>query len=322
MPQEHPKPNWSSIFKKLGKLINLVVMISCLHACNNPESKNDESTLQDSSGVAKRDLSWVNDFKARGCELAGGMGNFVVDKTLADSMIHHFDTIYKVDDTHTDIPAFRDTYWIDACTISAVADFLRNSHNHDGVRIYFGCGLEDDPGYGTDPIKRKSTIFIYPTTKRIPSRANKSDHLDGDPSQISIGNCAPSDYIKPPHLSVPEIEQFNIVYRKSSGPAARQKDSLSRSIWLDSCVIYFIDEAIKANSNVVDGINVKGAAYFKNFPKPIRGKFKPNQSTLIIALSNNDNTHSDNWDIIEEVKNKFFRGGGLNHGELCPDDCP
>jgi hypothetical protein len=243
-------------------------------------------------------------------------------------MIYHFDTIYKRDDSHTDARAFLNSYWIDSCTVSAIADFLRTSGQHDGIRIYFGCALQNDPAYGTDQYKKKSTLFIFPTIKRTSTSPEVSEHGDNlIPIPIPTTCLFRSEYIKPAGSATAEIGEFSKVYCKSTNPVAKQKDSLSKAIWIDSCVIYFIQKTLRKNSATVDGINIRTAAYFDNFTTTIKGRFKPNQSTIIIVPSSPGATgsHTDNWQITEDIFNVTKRikkiKGAFNHGELCPKAC-
>lgn len=302
----------------------LLLLLSCNNNSDNAENSKESKT--DTQKVAGKDLSWIDPYLTDGCILhAQGMRNFLIPSTLSDSMIKHFDTTYKVDDSKKDIKAMSNSYWIDSCTISAIADFLRQSKMHSGVRIYFGCSLNEDPNLGTDQYKKRTTIFIFPTKERVsPDPIKISEHED-DLIQIPANSCPlKSEYLKPASGASPEIGEFNKVYRKSTAPVKFQKDSLSQAVWVDSCVIYFIQKTLRSFSSITDGVNIRTAAYFDNYTGTVRGRFKPNQSTIIIVPSSpdNNNSHIDNWEIIDAILSyKSIKGAGLNHGELCPQIC-
>jgi hypothetical protein len=315
--------------KKYILAVSCFLTLTCIFSCNNDEKKTDEKEavpVANAGEISEYNFDWINDLSATAiCDSAGGAGNFLVSKTLGDSMINHFDTIYRLQDDHiTKVRAFDSSYWIDACTVAAIAKFLKDSNRHDGIRIYFGCSLTADPVYGSNQYKKKTTLFIFPTKKRAATSPDMSEH-GNELIQIPVSGCTPgSSYLKAPGNANPEIDAFNITYRKSSGPVKFQKDSLSQAVWIDSCVIYFIDNLLKNNSSIVDGINIRTAAYFENFAKPIKGRWKKNQSTIIIVPSSlREGKHEDNWDIITALKTKKKKqlAGAFNHGELCPKAC-
>ena len=312
--------------KKNLLLIFCTLLIVCILSCNGDEKEQDgKKTVSTTAKISTYNFDWIDKRSDNICESHGGAGNFIIGSTLSDSMINHFDSIYRMQDDHqTKVRAFDSSYWIDACTVSAIAKFLKTSTKHDGIRIYFGCSLKPDLSYNSDQYKQKTTLFIFPTQPQTSTNSDMSEHGD-DLIQIPTSGCAiKSNYLKPPGNANSEIEAFNKTYRKSTTLARLQKDSLSQAIWIDSCVIYFIDNLLKSNNGIVDGINIRTAAYFENFNKPVKGRWKKNQSTIIIVPSSLDHgRHIDNWDIIDALiaQKKRRLSGALNHGELCPQVC-
>jgi hypothetical protein len=307
----------------MKKLLGIVLplLICFFYSCNNVENKNT-AALADSSNTEANKIDRVDDFLTKGCDSAGGLANFLIDSLHAVDMIKNFNDIYKRDDKHADIRAFLNSYWIDSCTITSIATFLKKSNRYDGIRIYFGCALVDSAGYDNDPYKKKTTLFIYPTYKRKVTDPKMSEHMDSL-EVMPTDNCSlHCEYIKPPTFATSEIYEFNRTYRKST--AKVQKDSLSKSIWIDSCVIFTIQNVLRNFSTDVDGVNIRTAAYLPSFTKTISGKIYKNQSTILIvpsSPSNGGKDHLDNWNIIQKILDKHNYGSALNHGELCPQVC-
>ncbi|HMJ46125.1 MAG TPA: hypothetical protein VK498_02285 [Ferruginibacter sp.] len=305
----------------------LVALISILfYSCSNDEKKSEE---KETTGVAytstkeKYNFEWFENYWGNSCDYVGGMANFVIRHTLADSMINHYDTIYDKDDADQSINALLNNYWIDSCTIFAISKYLKTTAKYDGIRFSFGCSTIKEPGsYPGQQYQNTSTIFIYPTT------ISATGHKDSTEIVIPVPNCTTSNYIKPYPEASGKISVFDKIYRKRSKPGnPALKDSLSQGVWIDSCVVYFIEKLIRENKDTLDGVNIKLAAYLGNETTSPRGKFKPHQSTMIIVPTSpaqgDPNTHIDNWEIIEILMKKKAKAfsAGLNHGELCPNKC-
>jgi len=305
-----------------------LITISFL-SCNEGGKKAEDETaaLADTSILSKYNYDWFDNYWQNSCKSVGGMGNFIVRHSLADSMINHYDSIYDKDDSNHSINALLNEYWIDSCTIFAIASYLKTTAKYDGVRISFGCSTVTETGtYPSQQYQNTSTIFIYPTTVSA-----TPGHKDSTEIVIPVSGCStPSKYIKPYTEASGKMFVFDKIYRKHprlSDPIL--KDSLSKGVWIDSCLIYFLEKFIKENSDTLDGVNIKLAAYFGNEADPTlpRGRLYKNQSTIIIVPTSPDisnrNNHIDNWEIIELLMKKKAKklSGALNHGELCPKSC-
>ena len=291
-----------------------------LHSCNNNENKSDLKEISAKTDTSKEyNFDWADKFLQSNCSNPEGIGNFLISHSLADSMKNHFDSIYRKDDSRRDINAFLKNYWLSSCAIIDISSYLRkNSDKFDGIRINFGCSaINDYNSYPNQQYTNKTTFFIIPTVH------SANGHKDSTQAMIPLPSCPNGcEFIKPYSEVSTKIAVFDKVYRKYNlSSRIALKDSLSKGIWLDSCVISFIADLLLKFPTILDGVNLVTGAYFGNEPKVPNGLFRKNQSTIIIVPSNII-THSDNWDIIEAfMSSKRVSGTGLNHGQLCPEIC-
>ena len=265
------------------------------------------------------------------CLFSGGSRRFIIEEADARPMLARFDNIYKTDDLGHTVNALLNNYWIDSCTVFRIASYLR-SQQYDGVRVYFACEEQENTGaYPGEQYKNKSSIFIYPTqTLAAPPPAGQSEHVDVDVVIPTTGCSIPTGYFETKAAASGKLSSFKTVYRKTGAGGIALKDSLSISVWVDSCVVFALEKFIKDNSaKRIDGANIKMAAYETKdlVLRPSQKHHK--QSTFIIVPTNPNTTggHDDNWTIIKSFY-KFIRAyrpagapGGMNHGELCPQVC-
>lgn len=270
------------------------------------------------------------------CISVGGIANFIIPSKQAQIMIGHFDTVYRQDDEYKPISAFDPTYWIDSATIFKIEQFLQSKTKtgdliYDGIRIYLACEVNpDENNYHNEMYQNKTTIFIFPTTKRsFPTVTSQSTHMD---SLVKIPGTN-SPYVQENDNASPKIKAFTEFYRKHNIPRSGEwKDSLSKSIWIDQCVISSVAKLLRLKKANLDGVNITMAAYNDNMYYSINkpenlGLLYPNQSTLLIVPTNLDHgKHVPNWDIIDclyqkLINKKEFFPSALNHGELCPQLC-
>ncbi len=317
--------------KKIIKAYFYVTVLVCFYSCNNaskeaPADKENPTATMDNA--AKLNLDDLNLFTDSVCIDAGGLANFIISETFARSMMVHYDTIYGRDDSHRPINAMKNNYWIDACTINAIASFLKSSGRHDGIRIKFGCEKDDDTAtFPGQQYKKKTTFFIFATTIRPnPSDPSNPDHTNDNSLTIPISSCTNgSEFIKPFAYANEKMLAFDKTYRKHLAPGGRAlKDSLSFGVWIDSCVISYLDKLIKTPRLQLDGVNVKLGAYFEKIPN-LKSQVYSNQSTIMMVPTSPDGTsHRDNWEVtgaFEAAFQKKFFNRALNHGQLCPNQC-
>jgi hypothetical protein len=324
-------------------LLPLCLPLLYLAACNSSgkeeEKKNTETAeVQPAEAKAKFNFDSPDFYKTAFCESAGGMANFIIRPTEADSMKNHFDTIYGIDDQRRYIDAMRKNYFIDSCTLYAIASFLRSSKKHDGIRILFGCEIKDNPRYGGQQHKRETTLNIWPTKFRAnPADPTEPSHDNDTKSIIPTTGCAgKTEFIR----SFTDFNQmraaFKNTYRKEQvSDGSRPKDSLSLGVWIDSCVIFYIEQMLKDNQLDLAGIFVRPAAYFTKQAN-LKSQVYAHQSTFILEpVSVRHGVQQPEYytrpDIINELikyldknqKLKFMPGGGstLNHSQLCPNQC-
>ncbi len=306
--------------RKLSISLLLLISILFLYSCN--EKKNDteeEKPAPVSEVTAEHNFDFLEEFPDGYCANAGGMANFIITKSLADSMTNNFDSIYKKDASKNDIKAMQNKYWLDTCTILAISKFLKDSvDSFDGIRISMGASTINDNGYGaSNPFKNKTTLIIYPTKK------SDSGHVDVNIPILSKACNQQSEYIKEfPKAS----SEMNVFIKKYYGKV-KPNDityTLSKGFWIDACVVHFIAAIIRDKSQEIDGINIKAAAYFGNEGVKVPGKIAKKQSTVVLVPSTGPN-HDDNWEVIEKMfsNKRFFAlfGGALNHSQLCPQLC-
>ena len=112
-------------------------------------------------------------------------------------------------------------------------------------------------------------------------------------------------------------------------PQPKQKDFFSKSIWIDSCVVFTLAKLLKLPNANSDGINMNLAAYDNYEPIHVPSMLYSNQSTVLLVPSTlAGGRHINNWAIVNCLFERFKKlyiasppPGGLNHGELCPQVC-
>jgi len=303
-----------------------------LYSCNGDQAKNQEKSGDSGSNDSKLVLHPFDKddtafFKI--CDSAGGLANFLVLKQEALKMMGDFDYIYKEDRAVYPVNALLNNYWLNAREISDIAQYLKQANKYDGVRIYMACALDpDEVTYKNQAYQNECTVFIFPTIKRNPPLGNplKTDHQTDQNSQLhTMPYASKCRYIKEFNVALPFITKFDELYRKNPmmGEKPQKKDALSKSVWVDSCVIYALDRILTAYSAELDGANIILGAYSKKNPK-CPSQLYPTQSTILLVPTNRGGAHQPNWDIIDlytKRVQKIFGAGGFNHGELCPQQC-
>lgn len=315
--------------KKYFLILSVAILNICLIACNgsgdngNQNSNNAQNTAEPPNpcyGIDKIDL----------CKDAGGIANIVIESTQAKKMIQNFKDIFKKEGG-ADIRAFEPVYWLDKCVINGVADFLRSRRDpttgqkFDGIRIYMACELSDNAGYGTDLYKRRTAVYIFPTINEAPTGTRTSNHKTIQQKISLTGTCS-SFFLQDYATAYPQHKAFDTIYRKEG--TTKLKDSLSRSIWIDSCIVFTLQKLANLRYANIDGININMATYDKTIPVAVPGRGGRDIVSTVILVPTHmvGSARKDYWDITDCLFNHAKALGwappsGLNHGELCPQIC-
>jgi hypothetical protein len=318
----------------------LICLSVCfLFGCGNGNEKkgvnNIASTVQkaanDSTITIETDT--IEDIISRHCvtQPGNGMANFIIQSATASTMITHFDETYGKYTTGSVITAFKRKYWIDKCTIYMLEDFLKKTARYDGVRFYFGAAAKTNPVYDP-PYQSETSIYINPTVL-----LNNKHHDSFD--QIVSNVCTTGlSYLTPHSSTSTPIAVFNNVYHNHPPTPPNPKYSLSNGVWIDSCVIYFVADLLRAYP-LIDGFNINTAAYLGNEINVPNGMQAGQEySTIIFSITSfNKSTqqHKEEREISDTIYNAFknyvvknnLLGTRksfdlyLNHGELCPNAC-
>lgn len=315
--------------KKYFLILFVAILNICLIACNgsgdhgNQNSGNTQNTAappDPCEGIDKIDL----------CKDAGGIANIVIESTQAQKMMTNFVNIFGKEGG-APIRSFEPVYWLDRCVVKGIADYLRTQTGPggkklDGIRIYMACELTDNPAYGTDPYKRRTSVYIFPTINQAPVPPATSTHQTVQQKIPLTGTCS-SSYLQDYTIADGQHRAFKSVYRKEG--TSKLKDSLSESIWLDSCILFTLEKLIRLPNANIDGVNLNMAAYDPTIVPtiPVRGRFKDIQTTIMLVPTHTvGGVRQDYWDITDCLF-KYAKAlgwappGGLNHGELCPQVC-
>lgn len=291
-----------------------------LISCNGEQGKTTTDSASADTAAAYNLESFDNAF-VNVCLDATGLANFIVDEPEGKDMITNFSGIYLKDDAGNAIRTIDPITWLDAKTISAILKYLRENNN-DGVRIFMGSEPNPDSQYGSDQYKHKVKVLIIPTVHKASTDPTKTEHLTDLKSTLDQVLSHPN--IESYTSTITKKNKFDEIYRKKPGTGLALKDSLSQSVWIDTCVLVAIHKLINITSANLDGVNINLAAYKTKDPKR-PSQLYANQSTMLLIPtkpSTSGNGHENDWDAIDRLKTKIkIVPGALNHGELCPQKC-
>jgi hypothetical protein len=303
----------------------VIILLFFMTACNE-RSKSETSTVDATDslhGVKDVDYSWMNNYIEQHCLAAGGMGNFLILSDSAEKMIRQFEYIYNKDTANSNepIPALIQNFPIDGPTVRIISDFLKNSNKYDGVRLHFAADPKSNPtAYPKPPYQNKTALYIFPTVYNSANKEHRDTWAYIDPSP------ATSPYLRTYASVSSAINVFERVYQRRMPDNTTTGNSLSKSVWIDSCVIFFMKAMLDQSQEEVDGYNIKMAAYLGTETRLPRGaeNIKLASTVLIVPTSPNAPGDRSNWEIMNRFlsqKDKAFFDA-LNHGELCPKNCP
>jgi hypothetical protein len=292
---------------KKTMMVTIIALASGgFYGCNGGEDKKAEEPKTETTAPSSS-KKLVN--LSKDCS---GIGNLAIEEEEAKKLIAHFEATYIKKGTAQELKFLTGSEWIDANVILSIAYFLEKpaNKNFDGVRFISSARSANE----------NSSVVLVPT------KAATTYHEDifGDyipmalPTEPEFKNFSRA-------FSAFEgmINNFERIYRGTTGIPSENLNPLSSSVWVDECVFYALKEIIENPDNDVDGIRVHFAAY-KNKDYDVPGQFDDNQSTIILVPTTGDGgTHNDRWDIIPSPeKTTYIKDAGYNHGELCPRNCP
>ena len=303
-------------YRILFAFVISVIVLSCNQSSSTkePELKVDSTnTIASNPEEALLDCS--------------GTGNFFIPSKKAKEMVSHFCGIYRKDDTGREIAALVDSVWIDSSIIVSLAHFLDSSDRHDGVRIYNGAYTSlDATNHPGQKYPNESTVVLVPTITRTSTALGQSTHQD-DYATFTMPDAYKKTEFKNYNLSKKEVDtlkiKFQKLYRLETNPddLYSKRDSLSRAIWFDQCVIIKLAQFLKDPNNHLDGVRIYSGAYDSFSSRTGDSQNKSNQSTLLMVLTSVG--HNDNWKFLDNkyMNDNKFKMASYNHGELCPKLC-
>jgi hypothetical protein len=296
---------------RIGKkyLVFISFILLFFFSCNNTDKSNDDAVTSPES-EAKSAIRLDIDCST--------IANFFIGKEKADSLMINFETVFMKKRTSQEDKRIVDSFWIDNCVIRSFSKFLNDSSHYDGVRIY---SMFKTPVFG----KNMTGIIMAPTVPEgTTHRARWGVKIK------EIASCKPLfdgyNVVESDAKKGRRKFEKNIRGEKVEGdPNSADLDSLSRGIWFSKCVIDSLTKYLEKTQLNLDGVNLHCAAYFKK--ETGTKQIKDVQSTFLFVLTepNGSGGHRERWDIISKlpwVIKKIKDGGGYNHGELCPSDCP
>ena len=286
----------------------ILILILCSFAskiiAQSPPVKADSAITQS-----------LDDDKIMVVEDCDGIANSFIDKDTAQDRIEHFRKVYRSGQAkNSGMELFEDSVWVDAEIIIAFANYLKRKSDRDGMQIISIKNNHND----------SSSICLVPT---VPKGNAKHKIKWGDRINITGENYQFRNFNLKKCYGKSLRRKFNKNYRKKRFLRKPIVDSLSESVWMQSCAFTYLSSLLANPNNNLDGIRVYFAAYFK---KEKLGNFQKydNQSTvLLVPTSRNERgEHITDWNIIQEkykipVKSIESPKKALNHGQLCPNNC-
>ncbi len=299
------------IMKTSIQILFSFLFIIFISSCNNKDSKKEKSNdVVDMQTVGVEDLDPKFLAFDDVCN-AAGIANVAIRRTLADSMMKHFKDIFIKPSEKINI--VKDSFWVEACTIKAVAEYMDTAKDITGLRIVFAAEKVNS--------QNVMKIFFVTTQQYVADKNRKDDKWDNSIPNLESCNDY-KKYFSKFRDAVEQIKLFDSAFRENKVPTSSYaiKDSLSKKVWIDECVIKALAKFMKA-APTVDGINIKLGAYFSKDTSFHNNQMYNNQSSVILVPTTKK---LDDWTIVEKiykrVMNKRF-DQALNHGSLCPQDC-
>lgn len=305
------------------KISFCVIMLGCIIlflSCNGSGTTREADSKIDSSKTSSSASKNI-------LVDCSGTGNFFISSVVAQKMKNDFCKIYRIDDAGKEIEPLLDSVWIDSCIIVSLANFLDTSAKHDGVRIYNGAYEKlDATAHPGQKYPNESTVILVPTIPRIKPAPKQSSHQDDYTKFNMPASCNATEF-KNYNLNETEVRSLKLQFQKlyrletNENDIDSKRDSLSRSVWIDECVIIKLAQFLKDPKNNLDGVRIYSAAYNAFSPDVYRSQKKQNQSTLLMVVTSKG--HNTDWDFLDaKFKNDDkYNIGAYNHGELCPQVC-
>lgn len=301
------------------KVLLACIFISVMCSCN--EGTNKTTKVSETAYADSARFSWLATAIPADCK-PDGLGDMLMNEADARQMIKTYDSIYNADrvNNRPSIEAMQKDFWLDANSVQELGKFFRDSSKYNGLSFHFAANPinEADREKYPEPYRNKTELYFFPTMKC---------------GEKPYGNTwaymnIKSQYIKPYNEVSSRIAVFNRKYVANQPGETQPGSSLSKSVWFSGCVLNFL-ASIQQQFDL-DGFDIALAAYSPNLSNPSRpesARLHPYASTIIIIPTRSDGNggHTRDFSLMEETKNaflKYFNGGVLDHGEICPQNCP
>ena len=298
------------------KVLLAILLISTLCYCN--ETENKKAPVAQSDSPAKNQYAWLRDTMLLHCD---GAANLVVSEADALKMIASFADLYDKDPENqgSKINAMQKSFWMSAESIRELKKWFDENPDYNGLSFHFGANptKESDQVTYPPPYQNKTELYIFPTKDCNPGESYGNTWM-----RIPIKSSYMVDY----KFAKPRMAVYNNVYVSKNPVNHKTGISFTKSIWIKSCAIYFLEKLLK-NKTTVDGFDVALAAYNTNLEATSRPTGVGDlhfASTMLIVPTESDHAggHTRNYEIMDAIHKQNLWGGALNHGEICPQNCP
>jgi len=287
--------------KKIFQILISATFLICIYSCSDTGQKETTQSGTRNASTKKLEDSLFAAF-ATDCD-------YYVDSSEAALMIDKYEKNFEPDKY-----GLVKEFWIEKCVLTGISEYFRAHPRADGVRFFFGAGQKS---YESPFIPKLQVVMTTPAKPQ--SQLEK--HLNEFGVTIPLTNCTPSaiDINLPINRAYEMIDTFGYKFRGEGSLGQRypaRRDPLSLGVWIARCKIDSLMKLFNSTSSL-DGLMAISASYYKEDSRYQVGYRKYIvQSTLVFVPTIGG---VKNWDIVKPPPSKS--GGGLNHGELCPDIC-
>jgi len=303
------------------KRLSIIFLLSTAIGCNESNRSPSTSAPDENSQVTGTIAGEQQEPNSK--DICSGEANIYLNEKEGRRMIHLFDSIYRKKATVDSVDALSKNTWVDGSVIKGFYNTLYDSANsYTGVRVHFAANLKAGNFNGTK--KYKSEFLVTPTIDV--ENDGYFWHKDVWDKKITPVPVSPIPTFENYNLSMKDGRdkktKFRQEYREESqleNRASAKYDAFSLSVWLDKCIFQVMHKILIDSPKVYDGFMLYAAAYEK---KKVPSQKYNHQTTIILVPTKKVGmSHEEDWDILNTIRYKSGRLV-LNHGELCPDNCP